>query len=163
MKMISVEKPGSPEELVHYGVKGMRWGHRRHQSGPPAVTKTKGWKAWQNASQKNVDAHNKRRSARTAARKASGKPSSDDIQLARARNNMRYTKIVVAKTHAEREKAKKAYLNSPDRATARRLTTGEKVVFGVMLALPPTTIPAGLVLGTNLAIRKGVERKQARR
>jgi hypothetical protein len=27
--MLSVEKPGTPEELVHVGVKGMRWGVRK--------------------------------------------------------------------------------------------------------------------------------------
>jgi hypothetical protein len=27
--VISVEKPGSPEELVHSGVKGMKWGVRK--------------------------------------------------------------------------------------------------------------------------------------
>lgn len=30
--MISTEKPGTPEELVHYGVKGMKWGVRRKRS-----------------------------------------------------------------------------------------------------------------------------------
>ena len=29
--MISVEKPGTPEELVHFGVKGMRWGVRKER------------------------------------------------------------------------------------------------------------------------------------
>lgn len=29
--MISTEKPATPEELVHYGVKGMRWGFRKRE------------------------------------------------------------------------------------------------------------------------------------
>lgn len=31
--MISVEKPGTPEELVHFGIKGMKWGVRRERDG----------------------------------------------------------------------------------------------------------------------------------
>lgn len=27
--MHSIEKPGTPEELVHFGVKGMKWGQRK--------------------------------------------------------------------------------------------------------------------------------------
>jgi hypothetical protein len=30
--VISTEKPGSPEELVHFGTKGMRWGVRKSES-----------------------------------------------------------------------------------------------------------------------------------
>lgn len=30
--MISTEKPGSPEELVHFGKKGMKWGIRKESS-----------------------------------------------------------------------------------------------------------------------------------
>lgn len=39
--MISVEKPGSPEELVHFGVKGQKWGVRkqRTESGRQPVSK----------------------------------------------------------------------------------------------------------------------------
>jgi hypothetical protein len=31
--MISVEKPGTPSELVHHGVKGQKWGVRRRVLG----------------------------------------------------------------------------------------------------------------------------------
>lgn len=34
--MISTEKPGTPEELVHYGVKGMKWGVRKQRDGGEA-------------------------------------------------------------------------------------------------------------------------------
>lgn len=30
--MITTEKPGTPEELLHYGVKGMKWGVRKERS-----------------------------------------------------------------------------------------------------------------------------------
>jgi len=84
--MISIEKPGSPEEVLeHLGVKGMRWGVRKavdtaigtktagrkpssykKKTGPPAITKTKAWKGWSKVVQKNVDAHNARVSRRAA-------------------------------------------------------------------------------------------------
>lgn len=34
--MISTEKPGTPEELLHYGVKGMKWGVRKQRDGGEA-------------------------------------------------------------------------------------------------------------------------------
>jgi hypothetical protein len=33
---VSVEKPGTPEELAHHGIKGMKWGVRREQAGSGA-------------------------------------------------------------------------------------------------------------------------------
>jgi len=61
---VSVEKPGTPEELAHHGVKGMRWGvHSK-------VTGSSGFKALSKASKKNVDNFHARQSAKTARRKA---------------------------------------------------------------------------------------------
>lgn len=40
--MISVEKPGTPSELVHFGIKGMKWGVRKEEetsTGKPAQPK----------------------------------------------------------------------------------------------------------------------------
>lgn len=45
--MVSLEKPGTPKELVHFGVKGMRWGVRREEgtsgkrSGPKPISARK--------------------------------------------------------------------------------------------------------------------------
>lgn len=44
--MISVEKPGSPEELVHFGAKGMKWGvHKERETSGQKSSKseTSGW------------------------------------------------------------------------------------------------------------------------
>ncbi len=30
--IVPLEKPGTPEELVHFGVKGMRWGVRKERA-----------------------------------------------------------------------------------------------------------------------------------
>src|SRR4051812_7088977 len=35
--MISVEKPGTPYELVHHGVKGMHWGIRKERTSDPEL------------------------------------------------------------------------------------------------------------------------------
>jgi hypothetical protein len=37
---VSVEKPRTPEEIVHFGVKGMRWGVQKKQetSGQKSIT-----------------------------------------------------------------------------------------------------------------------------
>jgi hypothetical protein len=37
---VSVEKPGTPEELVHVGVLGMKWGHRKSSGSSTSTTKT---------------------------------------------------------------------------------------------------------------------------
>ena len=39
--MIPVEKPGTPGELVHHGIKGMRWGVRNVESSSAAGPKRK--------------------------------------------------------------------------------------------------------------------------
>lgn len=130
--MLSVEKPGTPEELVHFGVKGMKWGVR---SGSRSTSRNPGKK----------------------------KLTSDDILRARARTNMDYTKFLVAKGKANQIKTKKAYLNNPDRATAMRLTRGEKAVFGVLALTGIATIPIAVGLGVNVGIRKRIESKQAKK
>ena len=38
--MVSLEKPGSPQELVHHGIKGMKWGVRRSVNTSGQTTST---------------------------------------------------------------------------------------------------------------------------
>ena len=140
--MISVEKPGSPAEILeHHGVKGQKWGVRRKSS-----------------SSGGSDSFKKKfptSQARTA-------------EIHRARINIRAQEAKIYKTTnpAAQKKALKVYLNSPDRATALRMTRGEKIVAGVLagaLAIPTAgAATAGVAgyTGTTVAIRKGIERKQ---
>ena len=46
--IVPLEKPGTPEELVHFGVKGMKWGVRNK------VVGSSGYKGLSKATQKNV-------------------------------------------------------------------------------------------------------------
>lgn len=91
--MLPIEKPGTPEELVHFGVKGMRWGVRKsetssntgsnakarkaiskeaHKNNAPAFTKTKAWKSWSKLAQKNVDHYNSSKVHRVGSEAALG-------------------------------------------------------------------------------------------
>lgn len=135
--MISVEKPGSPTEILeHHGTKGMKWGVRN-------------------------------KSSDSSFNKAN--PTSRDkataIYRARARSDTRHTTYVTSKG-AERKKAKLIYLNHPDRATALRMTRGEKIVVAVLAGAfaPTVVVPAAAAtsVGGQRLMRRHVERKQAR-
>jgi hypothetical protein len=56
--MVSVEKSGTPEELVHYGIKGMRWGVRKpeesKESQPTGIQKLPSSSAQRKARAKKV-------------------------------------------------------------------------------------------------------------
>lgn len=106
---VPLEKPGTPEELLHFGVKGMKWGVRNrrdvinvakntknlnkvlvtqtpkaiakemHLNNAPALTRTRGWKAWQKIAAKNVDAYNARVSARKSSNKKVKLPNRNEV------------------------------------------------------------------------------------
>lgn len=139
--MISVDKPGSPEELTleHYGKQGMKWG------------------------------------VRNTAKPTSSKPSGREIMKARVRNESNFYNIQAQRykvgdhprgssqrtaQEAKLNAMKAAFLTNPDRATALRLTTGEKWVAATLaLALPgPGTVGAGAAVGTRVVMRKMVEK-----
>ena len=65
-----------------------------------------------------------------------------------------------------RKKAKLIYLKDPDRATALRITRGEKVVLGILAGVtaPTVIVPAaiGVGVGAQYLQRKHIEKKQAR-
>lgn len=112
--------------LTHHGVKGMKWGHRKH--------------------------------ATSAERTRS-------VRLARAESfKQREAFKTAPRGSAQREKAKAAFLRNPDRATALRLTRGEKVTLAILaVAVPgPGTFAAAVTAGSRVAVRKSIERKQAR-
>ena len=63
--MISVEKPGSPEEVLeHFGKKGMKWGVHK------AVIKSGAFKRLSKASEANVQRYNARQTAKRERKQA---------------------------------------------------------------------------------------------
>jgi hypothetical protein len=126
--VITEEKPGTPAELVHFGVLGMKWGVRRSQG-------THSFKA------KNP----------TAAKRAA--------EIGRARASVKKTKTAYkAETDPGKQKQlKDVHLNNPDRATALRLTKGEKIVAGLLYTLAPIPV-VPLATGVTVAVRTGKRR-----
>jgi len=138
MSMISVEKPGTPTEILeHTGVKGMRWGVRNRA----------------------VSRDFKTRHPTGASRDAA-------IKRARLNQQARLLKAASQTNEKKRTDLTKVYLNHPDRATALRMTRGEKAVFGLLgVALAPTGVGVGIGVGTaaRVAARRSIERKQVRK
>jgi hypothetical protein len=121
-KMIAVEKPGSPSEILeHVGVLGMKWG----------VHRTRGTHEFK--------AKNPTSAQRTVA-----------IKSARSRQAVRKQAFKAEKRGSvKRTDLKKVYLNNPDRATALRLTRGQKVVRGFLYAaVPIPVIPAAVAISS---------------
>jgi hypothetical protein len=199
-KMISVEKPGSPSEvLAHYGRKGMKWGVRQRSQAAGAkagksaareVRKSGGGRVEQRtAARKAGGAVAKQRSAdlrgtqaNLAAKRAfnqnfpTGKTRANEIIRARNAQVLRAAQYHAApKGSPKREAARKAWMNSPDRPIAMRMTRGEKVVFsllaaGAVASGPATGTPVGPAFAVGLGLgsaarvgaRRNIERKQAR-
>lgn len=138
--MISTEKPGTPEELVHYGVKGMKWGVKRSRDSK-RVSSSKQFK-------KDFPT---RRARRDEIRRARASVAKADIDFQFAPNAQ------------ARRNAANVYLNNPDRVTARRLTAGEKAVAALLVGTGVAAAPVAAGVATNIAIRKGIERNQRRK
>lgn len=129
--------------LMHYGVKGMKWGVTNTDKAKAAVGRSK--------------------------------PNSSEIQSARAkiaskerRLNSQIDRTNLASGKKQEAEAKKLadlstdYLKDPDRATALRMTNGEKFALGILaVGLPGigTGVAAG-VAGMQRAQRSAVEREQ---
>ena len=156
--MYDTQKP-DVEELIHYGKKGMKWGVRRGSDGVRPIART------MNES-KMGKKQNKRAldyGAKKAAKKAA-KPTNEDIHNARGRTNLRVNKLddlaVTITTSRpgtqEHTRALKEYdritaEGMNDAATARRLTTGEKVVNTMLL-----TYIGGTALSVAAVKLKGI-------
>lgn len=125
---VDLEKPGTPHELVHFGTKGMKWGVRRTQG-----------------------THQFKKDFPTAGARA------NEIRRARASVRKDQTKMETATNPAKRKAATKVYLKNPDRATALRITRGEKVVLGILYAATPTVVVPAAVAGFT-AVRVGRRR-----
>jgi len=136
----------TPEEfLAHHGVKGMKWGVHKKEGSTSAGD--------QIAAKKKVtsrDIYDAR--AKTASRQR---------QL-----NAQVDKTNLATGKAQKQEAKKLndmsleFLKNPDRATAQRMTTGEKVGLAVLaVAIPGFGTAAAVGAGgARVAVRKATER-----
>jgi hypothetical protein len=126
---IAIEKPGTPEDLVHVGVKGMKWG----------VRKSQGTREFH---QKFPTSHKRAAEIRRAR-----------ISTAATRQAFKDER-----NSEKRKQLKDIHLSNPDRATALRLTRGEKVVLAL---LGSTTAVGGIGLGVagGTAVRVGMRRK----
>lgn len=144
--MISTEKPGTPQDLAleHHGVLGMRWGHRKEGGGRAANTRAK---------------------EAFIRKNPSSRKQASAIRIARASTHLDITKYANAPRRSQKRKdLRKVTLRNPDRATALRLTRGEKVVAAIIaVGLPGVgTAAVGSTVGTQVAVRRHIERKQAR-
>lgn len=132
---VSTEKPGTPSELAHHGVPGMKWGRRS----PRTIAFNKKY----STNQKRTDA------------------------ILRARGNTEAQRIAyrTERNPTKKIELKKAYLKNPDRATALRLTRGEKVVNGIIAGVLPLvgTVAIGAGVGAQMTTRRSIERSQASR
>lgn len=142
------------EFLAHYGVKGMRWGK---------TTKS--------------DAGGSSAPASTYSRSlAKEKVSNDDIYDARLRVYTqsqavrREIKDIKAQAKAGKtavdkvaiNEAKAALYNNPDRVTASRMTTGDKVVAGIIALSTGPGAPVSLAVnfGTRAAQTRSIAKAQ---
>lgn len=148
--MISTEKPGTPQDLAleHHGVLGMRWGHRKE--GTAKIGRR---------------AANRKAKETFIRRNPSSRKQAAAIRIARASTQHDIAKFANAPRRSQKRKdLRKVALRNPDRATALRITRGEKVVLGLIAVGLPGPGTVGVAVGTTaqVAVRRHIERKQAR-
>lgn len=140
--IVGQDKPTIDDTVAHFGVKGMKWGHRKSRSSSEAA---------------NI------RGARRSVRN-----QLENINEQR-RSNRKLTKGSKERAAGEKKLArmKTSLLKDPDRATAVRLTRGEKwLVTTVGLtgaaatgAAAPLAV-AGVTLASRAITSKAIEAKQ---
>ncbi|AWN05874.1 hypothetical protein SEA_CRICKO_8 [Streptomyces phage CricKo] len=101
------DRSPSPGELAHYGVKGMKWGVRKGQSG---------------------------KQIRAARRRVASEHAKLEVQVDKV-DDMKRGTAERARGEKQLEKATRDFLNNPDRVTAARTTKGEKIA-AVLIAGP---------------------------
>lgn len=140
------EKP-SLEDVAHFGVKGMKWGVRKKVSAQEIK------RARKNFGRKLEDFQDKREELRKTTVRGSKARVAGEKRLSKVRMSL---------------------LNDPDRATALRMTKGEKWLAGVVAgvgvvgsggAVAPVAAAAGIAVGvaSRTVARKVIESKQRKR
>lgn len=133
-RILNEVNPPLDDALAHVGVKGMKWGVR------------------------------KKRATSDQIREARVKVRNQESQI-----NKQASRVDNAKTAKSRAAAQKkhhemsmSYLKSPDRETASRLTTGEKVALAVIaVGIPgPGTLGAGAYAGLSIGSNRSVRKQQ---
>jgi hypothetical protein len=167
--MISVEKPGSPSEILeHVGVKGMKWGVRKAVD-TAIGTKTAGRKPSSyktktpKAPQKGIAPGRSSREFR--AQQPTRKLQASAIRSAQKESYAREKAIRKQKDSVERARMLRDHMNHPGTAVALRTTRGEKVVATVLLAsirkdMPLTTAAGVGLAGGRMSERRRIERVQ---
>lgn len=127
------EKP-SLDDLEHHGVKGMHWGQRKARATGPEIRTAR--------SKVHLEADKVRQQAKKAKQAAGTKSAS--------RENAKLSKMKVD------------FLNNPDRATAARMTRGEKFASILLtgVASPLTVVSVGAIAGSSARARTIEKRQQ---
>lgn len=130
--IVGGEKPSLPE-LAHYGVMGMKWGHRQKATGAQVV-----------AARKNL-------------RKETRAYRQDYKKYKKAADGSARKSVLEAKLRKRQED----YLNNPDRVIATRMTAGEKFTTALLTSEtgPGFALSLGVIAGTSVASRR-IEYKQ---
>lgn len=132
------DKPELDDDLLmHFGVKGMKWGVTRSRPSASEI-----YTARNKVARQANDIRNKKKSVARAVRTETRE-----------------------KRKGELAAVKLAYLKNPDRATALRITKGDLAISALLSTpLSGSTAAAGIAAGaaTRLARRKFIENRQAK-
>jgi hypothetical protein len=177
--MISVEKPGSPSEILeHVGVKGMKWGVQKARTtgsaaGAGVAKKAGNFKAARAARPARKGIAPGRASREFRAQHPTGKLQAKAIKSARRESYAREKAIrkMRKKDSVEAARMQREHMNNPGTAIALRTTRGEKAAAGIIASAflagskpgsagraVPTYTTA--IAGVNVLERRGIERRQ---
>jgi predicted phage gp36 major capsid-like protein len=169
--MYVIEQESNADELLHYGVKGMKWGVRRSEAelARSRARKEAFREAYESTKYdlKGVSSQEKKAIIKEARRNQTARRR----EIVDAKRTLRKSRKTLT---AEGEAAAKKhisdlefeYITNPDRHTSARTTRGEKaVLIALGVVSPPITggAVAGYVIGNELVARsaaKNIVRRQ---